>query len=136
MYFSDTQLQLKQELIRIGMLLAILIVMGAIIQLTNPDSSSVSSEERQLSAEEREEIERQFYEEDPDLARAVKRIERPSRIEEREEIKRQFEQKRADPNESDKARIRETAQEKANSTEPSEEEKRSIRNAFDQKQNN
>lgn len=27
-----------------------------------------------------EEIERQFYEEDPDLARAVKRIERPSRI--------------------------------------------------------
>ncbi len=27
-----------------------------------------------------EEIERQFYEEDPDLARAVKRIEKPSRI--------------------------------------------------------
>ena len=27
-----------------------------------------------------EEIERQFYEEDPDLARAVQRIERPSRI--------------------------------------------------------
>lgn len=27
-----------------------------------------------------EEIERQFYEEDPDLARAVRRIEKPSRI--------------------------------------------------------
>lgn len=27
-----------------------------------------------------EEIERQFYEEDPDLARAVKRIEKPSRV--------------------------------------------------------
>ena len=27
-----------------------------------------------------EEIERQFYEEDPDLARAVQRIERPSRV--------------------------------------------------------
>lgn len=54
----------------------VLFVLGTVLKTHGVVHMPLDDKEQRIL----EEIERQFYEEDPDLARAVKRIERPTRV--------------------------------------------------------